>query len=315
MMRYSSYERLEIISYAKENGIKSTVLQFGTNRNTISQWIKRYEDGKPLLAYVGYHPCEEETQMIIRIAKELNKFTLRDIQKRSGIRCSLSTLYRILSIADIPAYKPFIVSCHCKGCKSSFNTVAVFYGVPYKPQCPNCGEALKKASSTMIQFYYPKKEDYLLRNGAISIITNDALEEIEPLLDLPSNGIPVFIQQTGRREHHRVHIVSKYVNQQPIAHCGAGRRHPDTWEVFNNITRRTKAKDLCRKCLMKSIDHYNKTKDLAPSFEMIDPTKLQRKFKMLKDSEVMQNISLACKINGYSRPTYYSAKREFGEIA
>ena len=106
----------------------------------------------------------------------------------------------------------------------------------------------------------------------------------------------------------------KYVNQQPIAHCGAGKRHPDTWEVSNNITRRTKVKELCRKCLMKSIDHYNKTKDLAPSFETIKPTKLQRKFKMLKDSASMKNISLACKINGYSRPTYYSAKREFGEL-
>lgn len=315
MPKYSSDERLEIISYAMENGIKSTVLQFGTHRNTISQWIKRYEDGKPLLAYVGYHPSEEETQMIIRIAMELNHFTLRDIQKRSGIRCSLSTLYRILSIADIPAYKPFIVSYHCKGCDSSFNTVAVFYSVPYKPQCPECGEVLKKDSSTMIPFYYPKKEDYLLRNGALLKITNDALEEIEPLLELPAKGIPVFIQQSSRKNNYQVHIVSEYINQQPIAYCGSGRRYPNTWKVFNNITHRTKVKDLCRKCLMKAIDHYNKTKDLSPSFEFSEPTKIQRKFKLLKDSEVMQNVSLACRINGFSRPTYYSAKREFGEIA
>lgn len=166
----------------------------------------------------------------------------------------------------------------------------------------------------MIPFYYPKKEDYLLRNGALLKITNDALEEIEPLLELPAKGIPVFIQQSSRKNNYQVHIVMKYVNQHPIAHCGAGKRYPHTWEVFNNITRRTKVEDLCRQCLMKSIDHYYKTKDLAPSFETIEPTKIQRKYKMLKDSEAMNNISLACKINGFSRPTYYSARREFGDL-
>ena len=315
MQKYSFNERLKIISYAKENGIKSTVLHFGTNRNTISRWLKRYDKGKPLLAYVGYHPSEEEKQMIIGIAMKLNQFTLREIQKCTGIKCSLSTIYRILSLADIPLRKPFIIDYHCKACDSSFNTIAAFYGVPYKPQCPDCGEALKKASSKIIPFYYPRKEDYLLWNGAVLKITNDALEEIEPLLEIPAKGIPVFIRQTARKQNYQVHIVMKYVNQRPLAHCGAGRRHSHTWEVFNNITRRTKVKDICRKCLLKSIDHYNKTKDLAPFFEMIEPTKLQRKFKMLKDSEILKNVSLACKINGYSRPTYYSAKREFGEIA
>ncbi|MCH7819763.1 MAG: hypothetical protein IIB40_09415 [Candidatus Marinimicrobia bacterium] len=315
MQKYSFNERLEIISYAKENGIKSTVLNFGTNRNTISRWLKRYDEGKPLLAYVGYHPSEEEKQMIIGIAMKLNQFTLREIQKCTGIKCSLSTIYRILSIADIPLRKPFIIDYHCKACDSSFNTVAAFYGAPHKLSCPDCGDVLKKVSSKVIPFYYPNNEDYLLRNGVVLKITNDALEEIEPLLEIPVKGIPVFIRQTARKQNYQVHIVMKYVNQRPLAHCGAGRRHPHTWEVFNNITRRTKVKDICRKCLLKSIDHYNKTKDLAPFFEMIEPTKLQRKFKMLKDSASMKNISLACKINGYSRPTYYSAKREFGEIA
>ena len=314
MQKYSFNERLEIISYAKENGIKPAVLYFGTSRNTISRWLKRYDEGKPLLAYVGYHPSDEEKQMIIGIAMELNQFTLREIQKCTGTKCSLSTIYRILSLADIPLRKPFIIDYHCKACDSSFNTIVAFYGVPHKLLCPDCEDVLKKVRSKVIPFYYPNKEDYLLKNRVISIITIEAMVEIEPLMELPAKGIPVFIRQTARKQNYQVHIVMKYVNQRPLAHCGAGRRHSHTWEVFNNITRRTKVKELCRKCLIKSIDHYNKTKDLAPSFETIEPTKLQRKFKMLKDSEAMKNISLACKINGYSRPTYYSAKREFGEI-
>ena len=314
MQKYSFNERLEIISYAKENGIKPAVLYFGTSRNTISRWLKRYDEGKPLLAYVGYHPSDEEKQMIIGIAMELNQFTLREIQKCTGTKCSLSTIYRILSLADIPLRKPFIIDYHCKACDSSFNTIVAFYGVPHKLLCPDCEDVLKKVRSKVIPFYYPNKEDYLLKNRVISKILIEALKEIKPLLELPAKGIPVFIRQTARKQNYQVHIVMKYVNQRPLAHCGAGRRHSHTWEVFNNITRRTKVRDLCRKCLMKSINHYNKTKDLAPSLETIDPTKLQRKIKMLKDSAAMNNISRACRQNGLSRPTYYSAKREFGEI-
>ena len=223
-------------------------------------------------------------------------------------------MYRILSDADIPAPEALLVEYYCSDCDSHLSAVAVFYGVSYKPECPTCGNKLKRLSSKVLPFYFPRKEDYLLRDRELFEITDEVFREIEPLLDIPPKGVPVFIKHSGKNRNYRTHIVVKYVNNNPIAFCGAGTGTRYSWEVFNNLLRPTNVKELCRNCLPKAIDRYNKEQDLAPKFEINKPTTQQRKLRLLKDTAVMKNVSLACKINGYSRPTYYSAKREFGEI-
>ena len=317
MRRYSSEEREQILSFAIENGVTSTVLQFGTNRNTIYRWLRRNRNRKPLLAYPGYHPNEEERETIIETARISERITLVEVRVLSGIKCSLPTIYRILSNADIPASEALLVEYYCSApeCDGHLSAVAVYYGVSYNPECPTCGRTLKRISSKFLPFYFPRKEDYLLRDRGLFEITDEVFREIEPLLDIPSVGVPVFIKNSGKNRNYRTHIVAKYVNEKPIAFCGAGTGTRYSWEVFNNLLRPTKAKELCRNCLPKAIDRYNKEQDLAPKFEIKQPTTRQRKLRLLRDTVVMKNVSLACKINGYSRPTYYSAKREFGEIA
>ena len=293
----------------------STGLQFSTNRNKIYRWLTRSRSRKPLLAYSGYHPSDEERQIIIETARKSDHIRLVKVRKLSGIKCSLSTLYRILSDADIPVSEALLVEYFCSGCDGHLSAVAVFYGVSYKPECPTCASKLKRISSKILPFYFPSNENYLLRRGVLLEFTADVIKEIQSPLDIPPVGVPVFIKHSGKNRNYRIHIVAKYVNDNPIAFCGAGTGTRYSWEVFNNLLRPTKTKHLCRKCLPKAIDRYNIEQDLAPKFEIKQPTTQQRKLKLLKDTAVMKNVSLACKINGYSRPTYYSAKREFGEIA
>ena len=167
MRKYSSEEREQILSFAIENGVTSTVLQFGTNRNTIYRWLTRSRSRKPLLAYSGYHPSDEERQIIIETARKSDHITLVKVQKLSGIKCSLPTMYRILSDAGIPASEALLVKYYCSGCDGRLSAVAIFYGVSYKPECPTCASKLKRVSSKVLPFYFHSNENYLLRRGVL----------------------------------------------------------------------------------------------------------------------------------------------------
>ena len=85
MRRYSSEEREQILSFAIENEVTSTVLQFGTNRNTIYRWLARSRSRKPLLAYSGYHPSDEERQISIETASKSDNIRFVKVQKLAGI--------------------------------------------------------------------------------------------------------------------------------------------------------------------------------------------------------------------------------------
>ena len=315
MKRYSQGVRKEILNYSIQNGVRLTVDNFGVNRKTVYKWIRRDMDGLPLVQIRGSHLSDEKKGEILEYAKSQSQFTLLQIRKRFRLGCSLSTLYRLLSDRSIPSYKAHLVSYQCLVCNRFYRAIAVYYGIAYKPHCPACDGDLIKDSSILLPFYSPNENEYLLRSRELIRITPAIKREIEQHLWIPIKGIPVFIKRYNQSRTRRVHIVEKYLNGQPIAHCGLGMNNPQDWEVFNSITRRTRVNELCQKCLMKSIIHYNKTKSLAPDFESIASSVLRRKFKLLKDSATLKNVSLACKINGYSRPTYYSANREFGEIA
>jgi len=314
MKSYSQGVRKEILKYAIQNGVRLTVDNYGVNRKTVYKWIRRKKDGLPLVQIRGIHLSEEKKGKILEYAKSQSQFTLRQIHKRFSLGCSISTLYRFLSERSIPSNKPYLVSYQCSVCNCFYRAIAVYYGIAYKPHCPTCDSDLIKESCMLLPFYSPSGKEYLLRSRELIRITPTIKREIEPHLSIPIKGIPVFIKNLSQKRKLRVHVVERYLHGQPIAHCGSGMSNPLDWEVFNNITLQTRVNDLCRKCLMKSIIRYSKTKDLAPDFETIEPSVLRKKLKLLKDSAAMKNISLACKINEYSRPTYYSAKREFGEI-
>ena len=315
MKLYSQGVRKEILNYSIQNGVRLAVDNYGVNRKTVYKWIRRDMDGLPLVQIRGSHLSDEKKGEILEYAKSQSQFTLLQIHKRFRLGCSLSTLYRILSNGDIPACNAYLVSYKCLVCNRFYRAIAVYYGIAYKPHCPVCDSDLIKDSSILLPFYSPNENEYLLRSRELIIITPAIKREIGPLLCIPAKGIPVFMKYHSQKRKLRVHVVERYLNGQPISHCGSGMSNPQDWEVFNSITRRTKVNELCRKCLMKSIIRDNQTKDLAPDFESIASSVLRRKFKLLKDSATLKNVSLACKINKYSRPTYYSAKREFGEIA
>ena len=312
--RYKVNERRQMVALAKKIGVKSAANKLSVNIKTVYFWLNKYNRGLPLIGEMDTSLIDNDITCIIKTAKKLPELTLTERRKLIENKCSLSTIYWILVNADIPMRVNWLIGYHCVECLSVFRAISVYYGIPRKPACLHCGTNLRKVSSQSLPFYYPKRGDLLIRYGKLELITSELLVDIEPLLDIPKAGIPLFIQITPISGHNRVHIVKDYNGNQPHSFCGRSKWLSNNTNVFSMVTRRIKAKDLCNICMDHSIEKFNKTKDLSPKFKTMRKTNKQRKLKLLLDTTTLKNVSLACKINGFSRPTYYSAKREFGEL-
>ena len=312
--RYTVKERRTMVTLAKKIGVKSTAKTLNVNIKTVYHWLNRYNRGLPLVGKKDTSLTHNDIDRIIKTAKKAPELTLTKRRKLIGNKCSLSTIYWILVNANIPMKVNRLMGYYCIKCLGVLRAISVYYGNPRNPPCPNCGRNLRKVSSQFLPFYYPKRGDFLVRGGKLESITSELLVDIEPLLELPKEGIPLFIQITPISGYHRVHIVKDYHGNQPHSFCGKSKWLSNNTNVFSMVTRRIKAKDLCNICMDRSIEKYNQNKDLSPKFETNRKTNKQRKVKLLIDTTTLKNVSLACEINGYSRPTYYSAKREFGEL-
>ena len=312
--RYKVKERSIMVTLAKKLGVKSTAKTLNINIKTVYLWLNRYNRGLPLIGKTDTSLTDNDITSIIKTAKELPELTLTKRRKLIDNKCSLSTIHRILIKAEIHIKVNRLLKYHCIRCFGVFRAISVYYGIPRKPACPNCGQILRIVSSQSLPFYYPRREDLLIRGAKLELITSGLLVDIEALLDIPKAGIPLFIQIIPRSCFPKVHIIKNYQENQPHSFCGRSKCFNSNINIFSMVTRRIRAKDLCNICMDRSIEKYNLNKDLSPKFETNRKTNKQRKLKLLIDTTILKNVSLACKINGFSRPTYYSARREFGEL-
>ena len=103
--------RCDIVSYAKEYGIKPTAKLYSCSKNTVRKWLRRYLADNSLKALKNrsrkpnHSPnrtpeCEENE--IKELRESLKKVGARRMQYEFGIKRSVSAIQRIIRLSDNP---------------------------------------------------------------------------------------------------------------------------------------------------------------------------------------------------------------------
>ncbi len=95
--------RLDMVIYARQHGIRATVREFCTSRNTVRKWLRRYEkDARSGLQALSRAPksCPHKTpwqteQQIIRL-RERTHFSPRRLKDEFDISASVGAIHRII---------------------------------------------------------------------------------------------------------------------------------------------------------------------------------------------------------------------------
>jgi len=256
----------------------------------------------------GLHP------EIVKHSNLAGKVSITEIKRDCGLGHSVSTIYNDFKYCDVPVEVKRLISYLCIECSEVFIVILVFYGFPKKPPCPYCDNPLKYNSSKKLPFYYPNPDDFYMSKGLIkSVQSEDFQKRVLPLLAIPLKSTPLFVKQINSGDP-QYHIIKLFNSDIPQSFC---RKDFDQFryrKICSGLTEGIPVERVCRKCMIEAIKVYDRTLNLSPKYRHPRLTTRQRRLKLFKDAKRMNNVRRACRLNGVSYPTYYSARRKYRDL-
>lgn len=103
MNKPKEYIRLEIVRYAKRNGIKPAARHYGTSPCTVRKWVRRYDGTIKSLTDQSKAPHTKPSKIsdllekeIIRIRKERKYIGAHRMKREYELECSAKAISRVL---------------------------------------------------------------------------------------------------------------------------------------------------------------------------------------------------------------------------
>jgi len=311
--RLSAKERISIVHDAREKGVYFSAAKHSVNPKTVYHWVKRSSDGEGYELSSTMVISDQEKQRLISMARENPILTINEFMKENKITFSHSTVYKILSLADVPLKVPKIVDLSCAKCSSGYSAIHLYVGLSRSPACPGCGSRLIKERSYKIFILGSLGSLFLAKEGKLRKLSQADVKKLRESLRVHQKDNPVYSGLSDAKGSIVTHMVRETSRSYVIYLCGEFSavneqidHSADSGQLDFDL--------LCPICVERANELLAKGVGLLPNLSPPKKMRNQKVISALKLSRIISNVSLICKTIGISRSTFYKHKKMAGII-
>ena len=299
--------RREIAETSLTLGIHKTAEFFNVNAKTVSLWRRRLLKGEEMFGKNDTAMSTQEKERILNLAKRGGVETIKSFQKRHEIDRSTATIYNLFVSSGLSREAVKRVDYSCSGCFETFRAVAIYWGIPRKTECPECGGLLSREGSYRLTFLGPGTNLYVIDDKRLIPICKKEIRSVRETHLLRASAFPKFVDVMEEENHKLIHILKSLSGDSYLFFCGLSSPSESHNPPYSSLSNRLIDSDaLCYKCVDVANLLLSEGKTLKPVLRAGRGSKKERMIEIVYVGLLSGNIKRTCELYSRSRTTFYN---------